>query len=150
MKNEIKDSYMVAAELWKISICEGTLGMAHGQFYNILEVYIPKYDICFNYANDDVHVFRPCYEVRYIKSETAKKISNIKIESELAEDLFQYVEIKKQLEVYVKDFWKSDKTIQKQTQKDLKERDKKVNRLYKNVKTTGIVVNYPRLKSQNA
>ena len=100
MTNKIK------AELWKREVCNSSFERVHGGTFQILEIYIPKFNISVNLADNRLHVFRTNIEIQYTRNDTATKIKNIEILKTDALLFQEIVKVKEEIERHQNEFKK--------------------------------------------
>ena len=88
----------VHAEQWSISIVDSIMHMIHGNQREIIEFYIPKFNISFNLEGETIHVFYT-YEDRYktknFNDKKPRKIEDVTISENFAKNLVKYLDLKK-------------------------------------------------------
>ena len=105
----------IAAELWTLRVVQGVMDYVHDNYTEILEVYIPEYDIAFNLCQRSMSAFIVGDSKRYSPdTETAKKIKDITLPEKLVNDLKIYTDLRISLQEDVKEFFKQYEMLNKE------------------------------------
>lgn len=104
----------VAAELWTLQVVQSTMDYVHGFHEEILEVYIPEYNIAFNLCQGNMSAFIVERSGRYSSDDTtAKKIKDITLPEKLVNDLKTYTALRTTLQKDAEEFFKQYEGLNK-------------------------------------
>jgi len=78
------------AELWIVKVCDGVMGHVHGQYFQVIELYVPGMNIALNTING-INCFRPeNYSERY-GQEDSVKVHDMEISDETVKHFEEYI-----------------------------------------------------------
>ena len=83
------------AEVWNVKTCDSILDHVHNFYRMIIEFYIPKEKISFNYTDNNLVVFISDGK-RYNRGGCIK-VKDIEIDTDVISMLIQYIELKSKL-----------------------------------------------------
>ena len=84
-------------ELWKIYICDGVIDISHNFKRQILEIYIPEWNISLNSVSGGVHCFRS-YKGRYDPVAGAVLVKEIDLSDEIVHAVKTMVNCKEEFD----------------------------------------------------
>jgi hypothetical protein len=99
----------IAAELWTLEVIQGSMDYIHGNYIEILEVYVPEYNIAFNLCQGNMSAFVVSSGRYSPDNVTAKKIKNITLPEKLVNDLKTYADLRTSLQKDAEEFFEQYK-----------------------------------------